>query len=274
VADSEDQQVSPPFIDANRPSVARVYNALLGGKDNYQVDRDVRDRLLERAPELGALCWDVRDFSARVTRFLARDAGVTQFLDCGPGMPNSENTHEVAQRVSRETSVVYAATDPVVIAHGRALLAENDRTHFAEADFRQPGEVLRHETVRKYLDFTQPVAVYHVGTVQYVSDARGPGAVIAGYVDAIPSGSYVAIAHFLDPEDGNPLVGQLRDVFARTPISLGNFRTRARILSLFDGLELVDPGLVVVADWWPDGPRIRPLAPVQRLAVGALARKP
>jgi hypothetical protein len=93
-------------------------------------------------------------------------------------------------------------------------------------------------------------------------------------VDAIPSGSYVAIAHFLDPEDGNPLVGQLRDEFGRTAISLGNFRTRARILSLFDGLELVDPGLVVVADWWPDGPRIRPLAPVQRLAVGALARKP
>jgi hypothetical protein len=274
VADSQDQHGPPPVLDTNRPSVARVYNALLGGKDNYQVDRDLRDRLLERAPEMGRLCWDVRDFAARVTRYLARDAGVNQFLDCGPGMPNSENTHEAAQRVNRETSVVYAATDPVVIAHGRALLAENDRTHFAEADFRHPDQVVRHETVRKYLDFTQPMAVYHIGTVQYVSDARGPGAIIAGYVDAIPSGSYVAIAHFLDPEDGNPLIGQLQEAFVASPISLGNFRTHERILSFLDGLELVDPGLVVVSDWWPDGPRVRPVAPVQRLAVGALARKP
>jgi hypothetical protein len=274
VVDSQDQQVLPPFIDTNRPSVARVYNALLGGKDNYQVDRDVRDRLLEQAPELGRLCWDVREFSGRVTRFLARDAGVNQVLDCGPGMPNAENTHEVAQRVNREASVVYAATDPVVIAHGRALLAENDRTHFAEADFRHPDQVLRHETVRKYVDFTQPLAVYHIGTVQYVSDARDPGAIIAGYVDAIPSGSYVVIAHFLDPEDGNPLIGQLREAFADSPISLGEFRTREQILSFLDGLDLVDPGLVAVADWWPDGPRVRPVAPVQRLAAGAVARKP
>jgi hypothetical protein len=199
---------------------------------------------------------------------------VTQFLDCGPGMPNTENTHEAAQRVNREATVVYAATDPIVIAHGRALLAENDRTHFAEADFRYPEQVLRHETVRKHLDFTQPVAVYHIGTVQYVSDAREPGSILAGYIDAIPSGSYVVIAHFLDPQDDNQVIGQLQEAFADSRISLGNFRTRARILSFLDGLELVEPGLAVVADWWPDGPRYRPLAPVQRLAVGALARKP
>jgi hypothetical protein len=274
VTEVQGQHGSPPVIDTNRPSAARVYNALLGGKDNYQVDRDVRDRLLEQAPELGRLSWDVRDFSGRVTRFLAGNAGVTQFLDCGPGMPNTENTHEVAQRVNREASVVYVARDPVVTAHARALLAENDRTHIAEADFRDPAQVLRNETVRKYLDFTQPMAVFHVGTVQYVSDARGPEAIIAGYVDAIPSGSYLAIAHFFDPQDGNPVMDQLREAFAELEISLGTFRTRSRILSFLDGLELIEPGLVIVSDWWPDGPRITPLAPVQRLAVGALARKP
>ncbi len=274
MSDVQGQYDPPPFVDANRPNVARVYNALLGGKDNYKVDRDVRDRLLERAPELGRLCWDVREFTARVTRFLAGNAGVGQFLDCGPGIPNRENTHDVAQRTNREASVVYVAIDPVVIAHGRALLAENDRTHLAEADFRHPDQVLQHRAVRKYLDFTEPVAVYHIGTVQYVSDARDPGEIIARYVDAIPSGSYVALAHFLDPEDGNPVIARMREVFADIPISLGNFRPRAQLLSFLDGLELVDPGLVTVADWWPDGPRIRPLAPIQRLAVGALARKP
>ncbi|MET0237597.1 MAG: SAM-dependent methyltransferase [Kibdelosporangium sp.] len=274
MADNQDQYVPPPVIDANRPSAARVYNALLGGKDNYQVDRDVRDRLLERAPGLDSLCWDVREFSGRVTRFLAGDAKVTQFLDCGPGIPNNENTHEVAQRMNHEANVVYVATDPVVIAHGRALLAENDRTHFAEADFRHPDQVLRHETVRKYMDFDQPIAVYHIGTVQYVSEARAPASIIAGYIDAIPSGSYVAIAHFLDPEDGDPVVGQLRDAFATSPISLGTFRPLAGILAMLDGLDLVEPGVVTVSDWWPDGPRVKPLAPVQRLAVGALGRKP
>jgi hypothetical protein len=273
VGDVQDQHDPPPFIDPNRPSVARVYNALLGGKDNYQVDRQVRDRLLRTAPELGALSWDVRAFQARVTRFLARAAGINQFLDCGPGLPNTENTHEVAQRANREATVVYAATDPIVIAHGRALLAENDRTHFVEADFRQPERVLEHPTVRKYLDFSLPVAVYHLGTVQYVSDARSPAEMVAGYIDAIPSGSYVAIAHLVDPGD-EPLVGRLRATFAESPISLGNFRTRDQILGLFDGMEMVDPGLVVVSDWWPDGPRFRALDPVQRLALGGLARKP
>ncbi|GAB3888769.1 SAM-dependent methyltransferase [Kibdelosporangium lantanae] len=270
MADSDDR----PVIDTSRPSVARVYNALLGGKDNYQVDRDVRDQLLAHAPQLDALAWDVREFSGRVTRYLARDAGVNQFLDCGPGMPNTENTHETAQRVNREATVVYAATDPVVMAHGRALLAENDRTHFADADFRYPDQVLQHPTVRKYLDFTEPIAVYHIGSIQYVSDKRRPAEIIAGYVDAIPSGSYVALAHFLDPQDGNPAVGQLREALATSPISLGNFRTHDQILAMLDGLDLVEPGLVLVSDWWPDGPRIKPRADVQRLALGAVARKP
>ncbi|MBP2325938.1 SAM-dependent methyltransferase [Kibdelosporangium banguiense] len=272
MVDSQDE-VPPSFTGAGRPSVARVYNALLGGKDNFQVDRDVRDRLLAAAPGMGRLCWDVREFSGRVTRFLARDAKVDQFLDCGPGMPNTENTHEVAQRVNREASVVYAATDPVVLAHGRALLEENDRTHFAEADFRDADQVLQHETVRKYIDFGRPVAVYHIGTVQYASDARDPGAIIAQYVDALPSGSYVVLAHFVEEHD-NPVIRPLLEAFADTPVSLGHFRSAERILSFLDGLELLEPGLVIVSEWWPDGPRIRPLDPAQRLAVGALARKP
>jgi hypothetical protein len=273
VADGQDQYGSPPFIDTNRPSVARIYNALLGGKDNYQVDRDVRDRLLERAPALGALAWDVRSFVARVTRFLAGDAGVRQFLDLAPGLPNNENTHDVAQQCHREATVVYAATDPIVIAHGRALLAENDRTHLVEADFRYPDQVFEHPTVRKVLDLAEPVAVYHVGTVQYVSDARNPKEIMAGYIDRIPSGSYIVFAHAYDPEDGS-FTSDLRAVYSEAEVGLGHYRPRAQVESFLEGLELVDPGLVVVSDWWPDGPRLKKQDPIQRLALGALARKP
>jgi hypothetical protein len=273
VADYQDQHGSPPAIDPNRPNVTRIFNALLGGKDNYQVDRDVRDRLLERAPALGDLAWDVRSFLGRVTRFLAGDAGVQQFLDCAPGMPNDENTHETAQRANRETTVVYTATDPIVIAHGRALMADNDRTHFVEADFRYPGQVFEHPDVRKCLDLSQPVAVFHVGTVQYVSDARRPAEILSGYVDRIPSGSYLVLAHAYDPGDGS-FTPELREIYQNSEVGLGYFRSRAEIMSFLDGLDLVEPGLVAVSDWWPDGPRLKAQDPVQRLALGAVARKP
>ncbi len=273
MSDFEGQHNSAQFIDPNRPSVARIFNALLGGKDNYQVDRDVRDRLLTRAPALGDLAWDVRSFAGRVTRFLAGEGGVRQFLDCAPGMPNNENTHQVAQRENPEATVVYAATDPIVLAHGRALLAENDRTHFVDADFRYPEQIFEHPTVRKCLDLAEPVAVFHVGTIQYVSDARQPAEILAGYVDRIPSGSYVVLAHAYDPGDGS-FTPELREIYQNSEIGLGYFRGRPQILSLLDGLELIEPGLIAVSDWWPDGPRVKAQDPVQRLALGAVARKP
>jgi SAM-dependent methyltransferase len=274
VSDVEDQHGAGRVIDSNRPSVARVFNALLGGKDNYRIDRDIRDGLLAKAPEFGRLSWDVREFLMRVTRFLAGEVGVHQFLDCGPGLPSTENTHEVAQRANREATVVYAAADPVVLAHGRALLAENDRTHLAEVDFRYPDQVMANETVRKYLDFEQPIAVYHVGTMQYLGDDWRPAELMASYIDALPSGSYVAMAHLSDPGDEQELIAGLRGAFEGSPISLGHFRTHEQLLGHLDGLELIDPGLVVLADWWPDGPRIKPHSPAQRLALGALGRKP
>ncbi|SMC64498.1 SAM-dependent methyltransferase [Kibdelosporangium aridum] len=273
MSDPQDQRNPASSIDPNRPNVARIFNALLGGKDNYQVDRDVRDKLLKRAPALGDLARDVRAFAGRVTRFLAAHRGVQQFLDCAPGLPNTDNTHEIVQRENREATVVYAATDPVVLAHGRALLAENDQTHFVEADFRNPERLFEHPTIRKFLDLSEPVAVFHIGSVQYVSDARNPRDIVAGYIDRIPSGSYIVLAHAYDPEDGS-FTPELREIYQNSEVGLGHFRTRAEILSYLDGLELVEPGLVAVSDWWPDGPRLKPQDPVQRLALGAVARKP
>jgi hypothetical protein len=253
-----------------------VYDALLGGKDNFRPDREARDRLLAIDPQMGRASWDLRDFLIRVTRFLAGEVGVTQFLDCSVTLPSTENVHEVAQRLNRESTVVYVSRDPVVLAHGRALLADNDRTHMAEADYRRPRQVIEHPTVAKHLDFEQPVALYHAGTLRYVPDKWDPVGIMAGYIDALPSGSYVALAHLLEPGAGHELhelATKVRQVAQE--YGIGSFsRSREKILAMLHGLQLLEPGLVPLADWWPDGPRLRPLAPMQRLALGAVGRKP
>jgi hypothetical protein len=263
-------------VDMTRPSIPRIYNAVLGGKDNFQVDRDVRDKLFEVDPEFGRASWDNRQFMMRVTRFLAGDAGITQFLDLGASMPMAENAHEVAQRLNREATVVYVAMDPEVLAHGRALLADNDRTHMAEADFRRPQMVFENATVAKYIDLDQPVAVYHGGTMHHVQDSRDPRGIIAAYVDAIPSGSYLALAHLLAPGADQELAAVAQGVHrVYQEVGFGAwFRTYEQVQAMLAGLDLLAPGLVTLADWWPDGPRLRPLGPLQRLAVGAVGRKP
>jgi hypothetical protein len=263
-------------IDTSRPSVPRVYDALLGGKDNFRADREVRDRLLEIDPLFGRASWDLREFLVRVTRFLAGDAGVTQFLDCSVTLPSTENLHEIVLRLNHESSVVYVSRDPVVLAHGRALLADNDRTHIAEADYRRPRQVIEHPTIAKYIDFEQPVALYHAGTMRYVSDERDPIGIMAAYIDALPSGSYVALAHLLDPGPEHELhefAMKARQV--AKDYGMGSYsRSRDQIMAMLAGLDLLDPGLVPLADWWPDGPGPRPLAPMQQLALGAVGRKP
>jgi SAM-dependent methyltransferase len=141
--------------------VARVYDLVLGGKDNFAVDSQMYERLTEIAPELPPALRGNRDWLARVVRWLAHDAGIDQFLDCGSGLPTAENTHDVAQRVNPDATVVYVDNDPAVVAHGRALLEENDRTHFVAADVTRPHEVLEHPDLTRHLDLTRPVAVIH-----------------------------------------------------------------------------------------------------------------
>jgi hypothetical protein len=271
-ADGEDRR---RLIDTSRPSVSRVYDALLGGKDNFQADRDVRDRLLAIDPRMSQASWDLREFLIRVTRYLA-GIGVQQFLECGVTLPATENVHQVALRFNPESTVVYVSRDPVALAHGRALLADNDRTHMADADYRIPSQVLDHPAVTKHIDFEQPVALYQAGTMRYVSDKRDPVGIMAAYIDALPSGSYVAFAHLLAPEPDHALY----DVMIKArQVGLDHgvrsySRSRTEILAMLDGLELLEPGLVPLADWWPDGPRLKPLGAMQQLALCAVGRKP
>jgi S-adenosyl methyltransferase len=271
------ENVALVHLDATKPSIARCYDAALGGKDNYEVDREFIRRLQQVSPEIGQFTWDNRKFLIRVTRFLAGEAGITQFLDCGSGLPTAENTHQVAQRVQPEAYVVYVDNDPIVLAHGRALLEENDQTHFSAADIFNPNEVINDEIVRTYLDFSKPIALFQLGTLHHYEGERSPQSIMAEYIEALPSGSYVAISHFCDPEteELTELARKLEQVFVDSPLNTsGAFRTRKEIEGMFPGLELIEPGLIRCADWWPDGPRIKPLEPVQHCIVGAVGRKP
>ena len=266
----------PADIDTAKASVARVYDAFLGGKDNYEVDREVFRRVQQAAPEARLLAWDNRNFLIRVTRFIASETGVTQFLDCGSGLPTAENTHQVAQRIQPDARVVYVDNDPVVLAHGRALLEENDQTHLSAADIFEPREILDDEIVRKHLDFSQPIALFQLGTLHHYDGERSPGDIMQEYIEGLPSGSYVALSHFFDPESSehSELARRMEQIFLHSPMGSGMFRTRTEIESMFPGLELVEPGLTRCADWWPDGPRVKPLDQVSHCIVGAVGRKP
>ncbi|MGH3824200.1 MAG: SAM-dependent methyltransferase [Pseudonocardiaceae bacterium] len=264
-------------VDMTKASIARVYDAFLGGKDNYKIDREVVQQIQRVAPEMGRTAWDNRGFLIRVTRYLAGQAGITQFLDCGSGLPTAENTHQVAQRVRPGARVVYVDNDPVVIAHGRALLTTDEHTHFSDADIFKPHQVINDEVVRAYLDFSKPIALFQLGTLHHYDDERSPQSIMAEYIEALSSGSYVAISHFCDPEttpELSELAQRLEQAFLRSPMGSGVFRTRAEIEGMLPGLELVEPGLTRCADWRPTGPQsTKPLEPVQHCIVGAVGRK-
>ncbi|HEV8560388.1 MAG TPA: SAM-dependent methyltransferase [Actinophytocola sp.] len=269
-------EAAPVYIDTSKASIARVYDAFLNGKDNYEIDRLVLRQVQAVAPEAAQLAWDNREFLIRVTRFIASQTGVTQYLDCGSGLPTAENTHQVAQRIAPDSRVVYIDNDPVVLAHGRALLEENEQTHFVSADIFKPEEIVNNELVRKYLDFSQPIALFQLGTIHHYDGERSPEDIMRAYVDALPSGSYVAISHFFDPEttEHSSLARRMEEVFLHSPMGTGLFRTHPQIEAMFPGLEFVEPGISLCVDWWPDGPRIKPLDPVQYTIVGGVARKP
>jgi S-adenosyl methyltransferase len=263
-------------IDPSKPSLARVYDCFLGGKDNYAVDRAVFHRIIDIAPQMASLVAAERAWLGRVTRFLVDSAGIEQLLDLGTGLPTAENTHEAAQRRNKEARVIYVEKDPVVLAHGRAFLEENDRTHLIEADLSRPDEVFGHATVRKHLDPTQPVALIVNSTLHHIPDELRPLEIMQRYIEPLPSGSYVVLSHFCDPQDGGEatrLARFVEDIFVNGPIGSGFFRTRDVIESYFCGLELLPPGIVRLRDWWPDGPNPRARSVEDELLIGGVAKR-
>lgn len=264
-------------IDTTKPSIARVYDAFLNGTDNYEVDREVVRGVQKAAPEAADLAVENRAFLIRACRFLAGQTGITQYLDCGSGLPTAENIHQVVQRINPDSRVVYVDNDPLVQAHSRALLEGNETTVIASEDIFEPEKLLRNQLVRSHLDWNKPIALLHLGTLHHYNgeDARSRKDIMRAYLDALPPGSYVAISHFLDPEDEySATARKMEDMFLHSMMGSGTFSTSAELEDLFHGLEMVDPGLVRCADWWPDGPQLKQLSAAQRCIAGGVARKP
>jgi SAM-dependent methyltransferase len=259
---SDDDPKPPPGIDTSHPSVARAYDHLLGGKLNYPVDREFAEKFLKIWPEVRDNAFVIRGFAMRVTRYLVEEAGVRQILDIGSGLPTQDNVHQVAQRIAPDTKVMYVDNDPIVLAHGRALLVKDKRTGYIEADVRDTELVLRRAA--KLLDFEQPVAVMCSALLHWVKD--NPTELMAEYIDALPPGSYLAASH--NCPDGVPakLIADMYPIFP----SGWYPRPRAQIEEIFQGRELVAPGLVTIEGWRPDqGVQHKPL---QLPLLGAVAR--
>ncbi|MBS2964903.1 SAM-dependent methyltransferase [Actinocrinis puniceicyclus] len=271
----------PVGVDPDRPSIARVYDGFLGGKDNYAVDREVMKKVLQAVPEAADIARGNRGFLNRACRFLAAQTDIDQFLDCGSGLPTAENTHQIVQRANRDAVVVYVDNDPVVLAHGRALLESDEHAYIIEADIFEPATVLAHETVRQRIDFSRPLALLHVGTLHHLEGDSG-AIVMKQYIDALAPGSYVVFSHFYDPETSEltPVAKRIEDVLVHGPMGAGRFRSRDQIEAMLPGLEIIkpnavtEPGLVACYQWWPDGPMLRPPSLAAQCIAGIVARKP
>ena len=241
----------PAEIDTRRPNPARVYDALLGGKDHYEVDRDAAEAILAAAPQARQGAKENRAFLQRAVRYLAQQ-GIRQFLDIGTGLPTQGNVHEVARQVAPDARVIYVDRDPVVYAHANALLANNSPTTLAVlADLREPKAILDHPQVRQLLDLTRPVGVLLVAVLHFVTDEENPSGIVARLRDAMAPGSFLVVSHATG--DFHPQAGaKVTQVYqhASTPLVL---RSREAIERFFDGFEQVPPGLVQPAAWRPDG---------------------
>jgi hypothetical protein len=265
---------SAPDVNTDRPSRARVYDLFLGGKDNYEVDRQVYQQVLKVAPEAPEVARVNRRWLGEAVERMARESGVDQFLDLGSGLPTNENTHEVAQRTNRNATVVYVDNDPTAISHGLALLADERHVYFAAGDLANPAGVLSDPVVAGALDTSRPTGIILGMSLHHIVDTEQARNIVAGYLDAFPSGSYLAITHLSNPRDGSRLGEFANAVEAKFLDAWGTttFRTPDELAGLFTGVELLEPGLTPVSAWWPDG---RVLANgANRLLLVGLARKP
>ncbi|MFG1702829.1 SAM-dependent methyltransferase [Nonomuraea sp. M3C6] len=236
-------------FDPNTPSVARLYDYYLGGKDHFPADREAAEKILEVAPELRAAARANRAFLGRAVRFLAK-AGITQFLDIGTGLPTQGNVHEVAGKVAPGAQVVYVDRDPVVLVHARALLAGQGDTTVVEGDLREPDAILKNPEVTRTIDFSRPVGVLLVAIMHFIAESDRPQEIIASLREVMAPGSYLVMSHGTSDARA-AAVSKGTEVYQSASARL-TLRSRDRVLELFEGFELVDPGLVWLPEWRPD----------------------
>jgi hypothetical protein len=237
-------------LDTSVAHVARVYDFWLGGKDNFAADRAAGEQAIQAYPDIVYSVRANRAFLARTVRYLAGEAGIRQFLDIGTGIPTANNTHEVAQDVAPGSNVVYVDNDPVVLTHARALLVSGQHGHtsYIDADLRDTKPILAEAA--QTLDFSRPVAIMLMAILQHIDEAEDPYAIVNSLLAAVPPGSYLAISHpAADIE--TEAMAQMAERLNKLMAEKVTFRTRPQVARFFDGLELVEPGMVRVQEWRP-----------------------
>ncbi|GGS12509.1 hypothetical protein GCM10010269_59710 [Streptomyces humidus] len=259
-----------PAIDTSKPHPARMYDYLLGGKDNYEVDQEAAERFIRTAPEARAAVRANRRFMHRAVRHVVGEGGVRQILDIGTGLPTEPNVHQVARAIAPGTRVAYVDNDPIVSAHSRSLLDDDDdRTSVVLADLREPRTVLDHPDVRRVIDFDEPVALLLVAVLHFLTEEDDPDAVVATLLDALPAGSHLVLSHAtLDVHE--QARAEAVNVYRSATASM-NPRGHDRVLGFFGDLALAEPGLVLVPDWRPDEPPRPDVPPIG--IYGGVARK-
>ncbi|MER5974469.1 SAM-dependent methyltransferase [Streptomyces sp. NPDC002055] len=246
-----DQGFSADEIDTSRPHPARMYDFYLGGRDNYQVDREAAAGVVRQIPEILTAARMNRAFLERAVRSVV-ESGVRQIIDVGTGIPTSPNPHEIARGVAPDVKVAYVDNDPIVASHAGARLTGTPDTGFALADIRKPETILEHPAVRELIDFDRPVALLLVAVLHFVRDDEGPAGIVATLAEALPPGSRLVLSHATSDfhPDGMP---EVLKIYKNATATL-NPRPHADVLPLFDGFRLLEPGLVQVPLWRPDGP--------------------
>lgn len=242
----------PAGIDVTTPNIARMYDYFLGGKDNFAADREAADQITAMVPMVPAIARGNRAFLRRAVRFLTAERGIRQFIDIGAGLPTQANVHELAREVTADARVIYVDNDPVVCNHGRALLAD-DATQIIEADLRHPGEIIDHRLTRALIDFHQPFALLATAVLHFIPDDDDPHGIIAGFREAMADGSYLVITHGTfgsDRDRADPRARVSTDVYSRASAQL-RLRSVETVRRMFDGFELVEPGLVRISQWRP-----------------------
>ncbi|TQJ85707.1 S-adenosyl methyltransferase [Streptomyces sp. SLBN-31] len=240
-------------IDATVPTAARMYDHYLGGKDNYAVDRAACEELDKVVPSTRALALNNRRFLQRAVGQLAKEYGIRQFLDHGSGLPTQDNVHQVAQRIDPQSKVVYVDNDPMVLVHGRALLDQNDRTAVIQADLRDTEEIFSHPDTKRLIDFSQPVAVLFNSVFHCIPDSEtdGPMAVVRRVAERLVPGSCLLMCQLVseDPEVRDFVTNFMDQA---TQGHWGRVRQEKDVAEWFEGLEILEPGLVEVSTWRPD----------------------
>jgi S-adenosyl methyltransferase len=262
-----------PFqVDVSKPSVARGYDYLLGGTENHAADREAAEALLAIAPSSRAVAVNNRRFLQRAVRYVAEHEGIEQFLDHGSGLPTQENVHQIAQRLIPGARVIYVDNDPVVHVHGGALLAQNEQTAVIDADIRDTDRILDAPDVRRLIDFDEPVAVLFVSVLHCIPDSDDPGGLVRRIMGRVAPGSCLVLSHLVsdDPESRRKITDFM---LAASGGNWGRVRTAEEVRSWFDGLEVIDPGLVEVSQWRPREDD-RPQETMEWIEYGGVARKP